>query len=261
MARAKKWLAGRSGAIAISESGGVRMLHIGGDAIQSAMRLSAPDALELDYTRAMMAFLLFHPEPRDVLMVGLGGGSIARFMHARMPGTRVAVVEIDAGVIAAARHYFGLPPEDARLRVVLGDGAEYVPAHPASADVLILDGFEDGAHASELCTLGFYEAARGALREGGVLVANFMSDDRKLDVWCGRMRKSFGGRLLRVSAEDGVNLIVLAFNGGPARVAWGELSERARRLERAFGLPFERFVASLKKYNRHTTRYLRIAGE
>ena len=143
MTRAKKWPADRGGAIAISEKGGVRMLHIGGDAIQSAMRLSAPDALELDYTRAMMAFLLFRPEPRDLLMVGLGGGSIARFVHARMPGARVAVVEIDPGVIAAAKHYFGLPPEDARLRVVLGDGAEYVPAHPGSADVLLL-GTADG---------------------------------------------------------------------------------------------------------------------
>ena len=261
MARAKKWLAGKAGAIAISEKSGVRMLHIGGDAIQSAMRLSSPDALELDYTRAMMAYLLFHPEPRDVLMVGLGGGSIARFIHARMPGTRVKVVEIDAGVIAAAKHYFGLPPEDARLRVVLGDGAQYVPAHPASADVLLLDGFEDGAHAGELCTQSFYDAARGALREGGVLAANFMSDDRKLDVWCGRMRRSFGGRLVRVSAEDDVNLIVLAFNGGPARIAWDELAARARQLKRVFGLPFERFVASLKAHNRRTTRYLRIAAE
>src|SRR3990170_8224255 len=103
MVMVRKWLAGAGGAIAVSEERGVRMLHIGGNAVQSAMRLSAPDALELDYTRAMMAFLLFFPAPQDLLMVGLGAGSIPRFMRARMPDARVTVVEINPGVGTAAR--------------------------------------------------------------------------------------------------------------------------------------------------------------
>src|SRR5262245_66316256 len=102
MTRVRNWLAARK-AIEIVEEDGVRVLQIGGDAIQSAMRLDAPDAIELDYVRAMMAFLLFRPEPKDVLMIGLGGGSMARFIHARMPRTRVAVVEINPGVVTVAR--------------------------------------------------------------------------------------------------------------------------------------------------------------
>jgi len=261
MSRLRKWPAGKGGAIAVSEERGVRMLHIGGDAIQSAMRLSAPDALELEYTRAMMAFLLFLEEPRDVLMVGLGAGSIPRFMRARMPEARITVVEINPGVIAAARQYFGLPAEDRRLRIVQGDGAVVVPANPGSADVLMLDGFEDGAHATELCTQRFYDAAHAALREGGVLSANFMADDPKLDTWCRRLEKSFGGRVLLLSAEDEVNVVVLAFRGGPARLAWDELKARARALKRQWGLPFDYFLSSLKSHNTHTTRYLRIAPE
>ena len=261
MARVRKWLAGAGGAIAVSEERGVRRLHIGGDAIQSAMRLSAPDALELDYTRAMMAFLLFFPAPQDLLMVGLGAGSIPRFMRARMPDARVTVVEINPGVVTAAKQYFGLPPQDRRLRVVLGDGAEYVPRHPGCADVLLLDGFEDGAHAKELCTQEFYDAAHEALREGGVLSANFMADDPKRDTWCRRIERSFGGRVLLLSAEDNVNVIVLAFRGGPARIAWDELKTRSRALKRAYGLPFDYFLSSLKASNVQTARYLRIAPE
>jgi len=261
MARTGKWFAGKGGAIAVSEERGVRMLHIGGDAIQSAMRLSAPDTLELEYTRAMMAFLLFCPKPQDVLMVGLGAGSIPRFMRARMPDACLTVVEINPGVVTAARHYFGLPPEDKRLRVVLGDGAEYVPRHRLSADALLLDGFEDGAHARELCTQAFYDAAHEALREGGVLSANFMADDPKRDIWCRRIEKSFGGRVLLLSAEDDVNVIVLAFRGGPARMAWDELKTRSRALKRLYGLPFDYFLSSLKAHNAHTARTLRIAPE
>ena len=261
VARARRWLAGKGGEIAVSEKGGVRMLHIGGDAIQSAMRLSAPDALELEYTRAMTAFLLFCPEPRDVLMVGLGAGSIPRFIRATMPGVRVTVVEINPGVVVAARQYFGLPPQDRHLRVVVADGAAYVPRVPASAEVLLIDGFEDEAHAAELCTQDFYAAAHAALREGGVLSANFMADDPKRDKWRRRIEKSFGGRVLELAAEDDVNRIVLALRGGPARIAWDDLKARSRELKRLYELPFDHFVSSLKRHNEHTARYLLIGAE
>ena len=125
--RALKRLLGRKGSsVEVSESRGVRTLHLGGEAIQSAMRLSAPDRLELAYTRAMMAFLLFAPEPREILMVGLGGGSIARFIHERLPSTRITVLELSPKVVAAARTFFGLPADDRRLKVIVGDGAEHV---------------------------------------------------------------------------------------------------------------------------------------
>src|SRR4029078_7185101 len=114
----------RRPSVVVSESGGLRSLHIGGVAGQSAMRLPDPYALALDYTRCMMAFLLFHAEPREALMIGLGGGSLAKFLHRELRQLRVRVLEIDTRVIAAARSHFHLPPDDARLSVEIGCGAE-----------------------------------------------------------------------------------------------------------------------------------------
>jgi len=70
---------------------------------------------------------------------------MARFIHQRMPQTRVTVVEIDPGVVTAARRYFRFPEEDARLQIVIGDGAQAVPQRPASCDVLVVDGFVNGS--------------------------------------------------------------------------------------------------------------------
>ena len=182
-------------------------------------------------------------------------------MRLHLPDARLTVVEIEPGVVTAARQYFGLPQEDRRLRIVLGDGARYVPRHRAGADVLLLDGFEDGAHAKELCTQGFYDAAHEALREGGVLAANFMADDPMRNTWCRRIERSFGRRVLLLSAEDDVNVIVLAFRGGPARFAWNELKARSRSLKRLYDLPFDYFLSSLKARNTHTARYLEIVPE
>src|SRR5512141_2942589 len=110
--------------LVVSEERGVRHLHVGGEAIQSAMRLDDPFALELDYTRCMMAFLLFHPRPRRSLMIGLGGGSLAKFFHRNLAGLRTLAVEYDERVIATARGLFHVPANDTRLTVEHGDGVE-----------------------------------------------------------------------------------------------------------------------------------------
>jgi spermidine synthase len=220
------------------------------------MRLDAPGAIELDYVRAMMAFLLFCPEPRELLMVGLGGGSMARFVHERMPGARVTVVEINPGVVTVARKYFGFPDEDERLAIVIGEGAAAVAGRPGSCDVLVVDGFVDGKVAPSLCTAAFYEAAFTALRPHGVMVANFMADDGKLERHCARIEKAFGRPPALLLAEEQDNLVAFAFRGGPPRFAWAQLRARARQAEARFGLPLEGCLASLNERNSGNARYL-----
>ena len=150
----------RKSSIAVSDSRGVRTLHVGGEAIQSSMRLDDPFALALDYTRCMMGFLLFHPAPREALMIGLGGGSLAKFFHRNLRSTRVRVVELDERIVAVSRAQFALPADDARLAVEIGDGAEALA--PECCDVLVVDAYHDEQHvptafAVERCTVAVEE--------------------------------------------------------------------------------------------------------
>ena len=103
----------RRPALTVSEERGVRTLHVGGEAIQSSMRLSDPFALELEYTRCMLSFLLFHPRPARALKIGLGGGSLAKFFWKRMPWMKTRVVELDRRVVDVARAQFHLPADEA----------------------------------------------------------------------------------------------------------------------------------------------------
>jgi spermidine synthase len=254
----KSWLASRRASVEVSEEDGVRSLHLGGDAIQSSIRLDRPDELALDYTRAMMAFLLFQPSPRDVLMIGLGGGSMARYIHQRMPGTRTAVVEINPKVLTAARSMFHFPADDARLKVHIACGAKYLADQDEAADVLLVDGFDDGKQPAVLCTQAFYDTAYSALRPGGVMAVNFMAEEKKLDAYMQRIEKSFDGYVASLTAEDRVNLIVFGLKRHPRQLAWAELKKRARLLKKVHDLPLDEFIAGLMKNNPHTRSVLRL---
>ena len=228
--------------IAVSDSRGVRTLHVGGEAIQSAMRLDDPHALALDYTRCMMAFLLFHPEPREALMIGLGGASLPKFFHRHLKKARVRVIEIDPRVLAAARGQFALPPDDERLTVEIGDA------------------FEDELHVPKLASSEFYDAAFLAVREPGVVVVNFMNDDPKFDLNLQRLERAFGGAVLAMPALYDPNILAFALRGAPGSVAWTTLRSRAEKLEARYGLPFTRYVSKLRAMNRCTPQALEIHG-
>jgi spermidine synthase len=245
--------------IAVSDSRGIRSLHVGGEAIQSAMRIGDPHALALDYTRCMMAFLLFHPEPREALMIGLGGGSLPKFFHRNLKRTRVRVVELDARVIAAARQHFSLPADDSRLRVEVGDGVDALA--PECCDLLVVDAFLDELHVPALASQDFYDAAFIALREPGAMVVNFMNDDPRFDLTLQRMERAFGGAVLALPAQYDPNILVFALKGAPASIRWLELRRRAEALERLLSLPFTRYVARLKSMNRSTLQELLIVPE
>ena len=241
--------------IAVSESRGVRTLHVGGDAIQSAMRLDDPYALALDYTRGMMAFLLFLPQPREALMIGLGGGSLAKFFHRNFRKTRVRAVELDPRVVAIAREQFALPRE---VEFEIGDGAEALA--PQCCDVLVVDAYHDELHVPKLASAEFYDAAWLALTEPGVLVVNYMDDDPKLDAYLQRLERAFGGAVLALPALYDPNILAFAFKGVEESVPWKTLRERAEKLEARYGLPFGRYVSKLRHMNRCTPQDLLVNG-
>jgi len=234
----------RTPTIAVSDERGIRSLHVGGEAIQSSMKLGDPFALALDYTRCMMAFLLLHPQPCEALMIGLGGGSLAKFFHKQLRSTRVRVVELDARIVATARSQFALPPDDARLSVEIGDGAEALS--PECCDVLMVDAYHDEAHVPKLATAQFYDAAYLALEAKGALVVNYMDDDPLFDRYLQRLEAAFGGAVLMMRALYDPNIIALAFKGLPREPDWDELRRRAGTLEARLGLPFRKYVSRLR---------------
>jgi len=189
--------------------GNRRTLEFEGGDIQSEMLLSAPDALVLDYARAMMCFALFVPRPRHILMVGLGGGSLVKFCHRHFAGTRITVLEISAGVIAL-REVFRVPPDDARLRVVHADAADFIRSAPGSFDVILVDGFDAAGMPAALGSAGFYENCRCALLDGGVLVANVLSYDPGHDAIVERIGAAFHGQVCEFPGIAGNNHLLFA---------------------------------------------------
>lgn len=204
-----------------------RSLHFSMSAIQSRMHLLRPDALELEYTRLVMGWLMLRPAAQRLAMIGLGGGWIAKFCHRHLPQTSMCAVEIDPRVILL-REAFGVPPDDARFRVVQGDGAVVIATTEARFDVLMVDGFDAQGMPAALGTQRFYDDCLDVLTADGLFVVNLHAGHPQHAVYVDRIAHSFGQRILRVEDRDGSNAVVFAAKRDPlAHGAGGALRKPA----------------------------------
>jgi len=236
-------------AIEISEKAGVRYLHFSSTWIQGAMRVQRPNALELAYTREMMLGLLLRepPWPRDALLIGLGAGSLAKFIYHQLPATRITVVEIDPQVEVVARLHFRLPDDPRRLRMLIADGADYMLAGSSLYDYVLVDGFDGNARAGALDTLPFYQACRARLRRSGLLSINLLGRERGSAASIERIQAAFDDRALVFASADAGNTIAIATAGDPVDLGFAELVARATRCHQATGLSLLPTVAVLHK--------------
>jgi spermidine synthase len=194
----------------VQEGSSFKSLHFSIREVQSRMSLDDPCALDLEYSRTMMGFLLFKPKPKHIAMVGLGGGSLAKFCHRYLTATRIEVVEINPHVLAL-RDAFQIPPDDERLNVLLGDGAAFVRDTDKRCDVLMVDGFDYDGQPSELSSQAFYDDCADALPREGILVVNLFNRHAEYGLLVDRIRRSFADAVLVVESSDLGNSIVLAF--------------------------------------------------
>jgi spermidine synthase len=233
----------------VHDDGEAKSLHFTQAELQSRMNKLNPWRLEVDYTRTMMAFLLLKPAPRSIAMIGLGGGSLAKFCFRYLPDCDITVVEINPHVIAL-KSEFSVPADDKQFRVLEGDGAAFVARSPASFDVLLVDGFDDRGQPAALCSQRFYDACFAALKPGGVLVVNLHQDDPGYAVWAGRIFRSFNGNAVEVAAPEKSNCIVFASSGpliSPRRIELTKISARlAAEARGQLAAEFERVAWSMQ---------------
>jgi len=204
-------------------------LHFDFRTVQSSMSKADPTALTLGYTRSMMGFLLLQPEPRNIAMIGLGGGSMARYCRHHLPHADFTAVEIDPAVIAL-REDFQLPPDGDDFRIICADGADFIRAPGAAVDVLLLDGFDLNGQPRQLCSTAFYDYCYARLPPGGVLVVNLWAGDDMLPVYLGRLRQCFEGQVVLIDAQEEGNHVVFACRQGDFPPSRETLRERVASL-------------------------------
>lgn len=231
----------------LSEEDGVRYLHFGTEWVQGAMQIDSPNKLILDYTRQMMAWLLFvQPQAHDrVVMLGLGAASLLRYTLKHTPA-QVHTIERNPQVTAICRAYFRLPASE-RSTIIHDDAERWVrdPANARLSSALLVDLYDAQAEGPVCDSIEFYQGCRRVLTDTGVAVINLFGRHASYQHNIDNIYAAFDGRVLHLPQTPAGNTVVLAFNAGAMQHTTAQLLERAHAVSAQFKLPAVRWVRYL----------------
>ncbi len=234
-----------------SDYNGVRCLHLGTEWVQGSMIIDDPFAIELEYVQRMMAWLLF-VEPssvsrRHAMQLGLGAGTLTKFCHNRLR-MKTTVIELNPQVLRACRGWFKLPPEDARLKVVIADAGREIqrPQWRASVDALQVDVYDAEAAAPVMDDAAFYADCRALLTDEGCMTVNLFGRASSYERSLAKIAEAFGAAAVWAfkPTREG-NTVVLA-QRTPSRPGRERLAERAEVIQTRWDLPATKWLRVFK---------------
>ncbi|NYT62008.1 spermidine synthase [Alcaligenaceae bacterium] len=234
--------------VTISELDGVRCLHLGTKWVQGAMRLAAPDAIELEYVQQMMMWMLFNLRPRRIVQLGLGAAALTKFCYRHFPDARVSAIELNPEVIEACAALFDLPPNDDRLAVLQMDAWQFVtdPTQRATVDILQVDLYDEAAQGPVFQSAEFYQACADCLAPDGMMTVNLFCDYPGHGENLEAMSHAFAAVAWLPEVHDG-NVVAIGFKQAPS-VDFDQLSLRASDIQRAMQLPANTWVEGLQRW-------------
>ena len=216
-----------------------------GDRNQTCMMVDDRDLLVFDYTRMSFSGLLLKPDPEDILVIGLGGGSIPMTFADLFPNAKIDVVEIDEAVVRVAEEYFYYSDTD-NMTVYVDDGRPFIKRagiRGQKYDYIVLDAFSGDYIPEHMLTREYLEEVKAIMTEDGVLVANTFSTSRLYDHESVTYQRAFGEFYNFKLPTSGNRIIIAQLDALPPR---GEMVEESRRI-----------APSLEKYGVRLTEYPR----
>ena len=205
-----------------------------GDRNQTCMLVNDRDNLVFDYTRMSFAGLLLNGNPQNILVIGLGGGSIPMAFSDLYPQAKIDVIEVDEAVVRVAKEFFYFKETD-NMKAIVDDGRPFIKRaglRGIKYDYIVLDAFSGDYIPEHMLTREFLEEVKQIMTDDSVLVANTFSTSRLYDHESVTYQRAFNEFFNFKLPSSGNRIIITQLDPLPPR---GELVAEARRLAESLG--------------------------
>lgn len=223
---------------------------------QSCQDPSDPQRLVFHYARMIMTSFLFIEDPQDILIIGLGGGTLPATLERLLPEARITTVEIDPAVVRLAKDYFNFV-ESPKNEVVVQDARVFTKRaslRQLKYDLVILDAFNGEYIPEHLMTEEYLREVRSLLRPESLLVSNTFVTSALYDHESSTYAKVFESFINFKRAETGNRLILIPNAALPAmerpvidQTAFLAKAEGLQERLAGLDVPVSRYVSQLVK--------------
>lgn len=234
------------GLIEVIDNAGIRSLHFETPIQQSSIDLRQPERLVFEYYRVMCTALLFPHTLDKLLVLGLGGGALTRYLLDAKPDASITAVEFREGVVDVAFDWFQLPISP-RLETWVTDAHAYVVQTKQRYDVIFVDLYDALGMSESLSELRFLDNCLATLTPGGALAINLWRSQKEAFHRSQEILADLVGTNVLYLDVDDANTVALAMDTHGAAKSNKALKQAARDLETKTGLNLIAYLKRLKR--------------
>ena len=184
--------------------------------LQSRINRQNPEQLILKNLRYLMGILLFLPAPKNICLLGTGGGALIHFLRHYYPQSPLTAIDIDGELLEIMHNKMDLPVADEKLRYIIDDAAHYIENCQDQFDLIIVDLFLGNHSPDWLLQSGSMRRLYAMLNDNGGLSYNLVIDsDSDFNEFYANLRRIFRQQTLSLPIEELDNTIAFAFRQPP----------------------------------------------
>ena len=222
--------------IVVSDNFGTRCLRFSrlNNAQQSCFSLENPQQILFESNKMLLGALYLRPNPRKILMIGLGGGVLASAVSRVLPEAEIDVVELDPAIVRVAKEYFHFQTS-AKLRVTVSDGRVFVKRaleRGEKYDLVLLDAFGEERIPCHLMTTQFLAELKGVVTADGVVAAHTFRIEESYDSESATYEAVYGTFFNLIKFWNNSRVILATKDGWLPSQA--QLTKNAKALEKKF---------------------------
>ncbi len=188
-----------------------RYLTFDNNIIQTKMDLKQKHKLLLEYLNAMVKALYFVKDPKDILLIGLGGGSLIHYLQHYYPHSHITVIEKEDVIIECAQNYFDINKSNHRLKIIAQDVFNYIQNSNDKFDVVLVDACNLNENIIQpLALQQMYISFQSCLKsDGTIAINNICQNQLEASTTMKLMMQVFKNKHLSLPIKDHLNLITI----------------------------------------------------
>ncbi len=219
-------------------------------ATQSEVNTREPHQLRMNNLKYLMSVLLFIEPPRNILLLGVGGGSLIHFVRHYLPQTHITGVEYDAELLEIVHEHFLLPPAGPFIDYQIADAREYIKHCQDSYDLIIVDLFNAFQSPQWLLQSNTINLLQGLLSPRGAIGYNLLiNSDKDFKKFYQQLRNRFQRQTLFMETQDYQNILFYALNFKVDKKSISEYLQLAQQLQETYPLPFNEVLSTIYSMN------------
>ena len=219
-------------------------------AVQSVIDINQPYSIKMENLQYLMGILMFIPPPQNILILGIGGGTLVHFLRHHFPDSHITGVDLDEELIDIAQQHLMLPPASDNTHYAYQDAQQFIAETGQQFDLVVVDIFDGSESPGWIKTRQTAQQLSTILTAKGAVAYNLLIEsDKEFAHFYAQLREQFNQQTLCLESDENENILIYALNFQVSQHSMTHNIQLAQQVSSQYSIPMTEILKVIYSIN------------